>query len=84
MAETFQLEVATPERLLILAKVTEAQIPAASGMIGILPNHAALLGELADITGVETVYRLCSLLPLLGLLTWFLPDIERGRTSWRS
>jgi FSR family fosmidomycin resistance protein-like MFS transporter len=45
---------------------------------------AALLGALADITGVETVYRLCSLLPLLGLLTWFLPDIERGRTSWRS
>ena len=45
---------------------------------------AALLGELADITSVETVYRLCSLLPLLGLLTWFLPDIERKRTSWRS
>ena len=46
MAETFQLEVATPERLLIREPVTEAQIPAASGMIGILPNHAALLGEL--------------------------------------
>lgn len=45
---------------------------------------AALLGELADITSVETVYRLCALLPMLGLLTWFLPDIERGRTSWRS
>jgi MFS transporter, FSR family, fosmidomycin resistance protein len=45
---------------------------------------AALLGELADLTSVETVYRLCALLPLLGLLTWFLPDIERGRTSWRS
>ena len=44
---------------------------------------AALLGELADITSIETVYRLCSLLPLLGLLTWFLPDIERKRTSWR-
>ena len=38
---------------------------------------AALLGELADVTSVETVYRLCALLPLLGLLTWFLPDIER-------
>jgi MFS transporter, FSR family, fosmidomycin resistance protein len=44
---------------------------------------AAALGELADYTSVETVYRLCSVLPLLGLLTWFLPDIERGRTSWR-
>jgi F-type H+-transporting ATPase subunit epsilon len=46
MADTFQLEVATPERLLIQEPVTEAQIPAASGMIGILPNHAPLLGEL--------------------------------------
>ena len=45
---------------------------------------AALLGELADITSIETVYRLCALLPLLGLLTWFLPDIERARTTWRS
>ena len=38
---------------------------------------AAALGKLADLTSVETVYGLCSLLPLLGLLTWFLPDIER-------
>ncbi len=46
MADTFQLEVATPERLMIQEPVTEAQIPAASGMIGILPDHAPLLGEL--------------------------------------
>ena len=45
---------------------------------------AALLGELADVTSIETVYRLCSLLPALGFLTWFLPDIERARTTWRS
>jgi len=29
--------------------------------------------------GVETVYRLCSFLPLAGLLTWFLPRIDEGR-----
>ena len=46
MANTFQLEIATPERLLIRETVTEAQIPAASGMIGVLPDHAPLLGEL--------------------------------------
>jgi MFS transporter, FSR family, fosmidomycin resistance protein len=45
---------------------------------------AALLGELADVTSIETVYQLCSLLPLLGLLTWFLPDIERSNARWRS
>jgi FSR family fosmidomycin resistance protein-like MFS transporter len=40
---------------------------------------AALMGELADITSMTTVYRLCAFLPLLGLLTWFLPKIERPR-----
>ena len=37
---------------------------------------AAALGELADRTSIEFVYRLCAFLPLLGLLTAFLPDIE--------
>jgi MFS transporter, FSR family, fosmidomycin resistance protein len=40
---------------------------------------AALLGELADITSMATVYRICAFLPLLGLFTWFLPKIERPR-----
>lgn len=40
---------------------------------------AALLGLLADSYGVETVYYICSLLPIAGLLTWFLPKIEESR-----
>ena len=40
---------------------------------------AALLGELADHTSISFVYQLCAFLPLLGLLTWFLPKIERPR-----
>lgn len=39
---------------------------------------AALLGDLADRTGIEFIYRLCSYLPALGLLTVFLPTIEGG------
>jgi F-type H+-transporting ATPase subunit epsilon len=46
MAETFLLEVATPERLLVRQPASEAQIPAANGYVGILPGHAALLAEL--------------------------------------
>lgn len=42
----------------------------AFGMGGIA---AALLGVLADHHGIEFVYRLCSYLPLAGLLTIFLP-----------
>ena len=46
MADSFQLEVATPERLLLQEEVREAQIPAEGGMIGVLPEHAALLSLL--------------------------------------
>ena len=40
---------------------------------------AAVLGELADGIGIEAVYRLCAFLPAIGLLTAFLPDVERPR-----
>lgn len=46
---------------------------------GIAGVGAALLGELADRTSIEFVYRVCAYLPLLGLLTAFLPNIERRR-----
>lgn len=45
----------------------------AFGMGGI---GAAVLGKLADHTGIQYVFRLCAFLPLLGLLTGFLPDVE--------
>jgi len=40
---------------------------------------AALLGRVADRSGIETVYRACSLLPAIGLLAVFLPSVETGR-----
>ena len=40
---------------------------------------AAALGRIADWTSIDTVYRVCSFLPLIGLLTALLPDIERRR-----
>lgn len=39
---------------------------------------AALLGRLADHYGIETVYNLCSFLPAIGLLAWFLPRVRAG------
>jgi FSR family fosmidomycin resistance protein-like MFS transporter len=38
---------------------------------------AAWLGVLADATSINYVYRLCAFLPLIGLLTALLPDVER-------
>jgi F-type H+-transporting ATPase subunit epsilon len=46
MAETIELEVATPERQLVRETVTDVQIPGKDGYLGILPGHAALLGLL--------------------------------------
>ncbi len=39
---------------------------------------ASALGILADWTSIGYVYHVCSYLPLIGLLTAFLPDIERA------
>jgi FSR family fosmidomycin resistance protein-like MFS transporter len=45
----------------------------AFGMAGL---GAAILGQLADRVGIETVYRVCAYLPLIGLLAALLPDID--------
>ena len=37
---------------------------------------AALLGKLADIKDINFVYHVCSFLPVMGLLTAFLPNLE--------
>lgn len=41
---------------------------------------AALLGEVADRVGIEAVYKICSFIPLIGLLAWFLPRLSAGST----
>ena len=46
MADTFEIEIATPERLLARARAIRAQIPAKDGYLGVLPGHASLLSEL--------------------------------------
>lgn len=46
MADTFQLQVATPERLFVDEQVSEAQIPGKNGYMGILAGHAPLLSAL--------------------------------------
>lgn len=45
------------------------------GMGGI---GSAVLGRLADATSLEYVYQVCSFLPLLGLLTVFLPNTKKA------
>jgi F-type H+-transporting ATPase subunit epsilon len=46
MADTFTLEVVTPERQVVREVVNEAQIPVLGGYIGVLPGHTPLLAEM--------------------------------------
>jgi F-type H+-transporting ATPase subunit epsilon len=61
MADSFELEIATPERQLVREDATEAQIPGKDGFLGILPGHAPLLGllgigALSYVSGGRTRY----------------------------
>jgi FSR family fosmidomycin resistance protein-like MFS transporter len=42
---------------------------------------AAVLGQLADATSIAFVYKVCSFLPLIGVLTVLLPDVEGKRAK---
>jgi len=47
MADTIQLEIVTPERLVVNEAVDYIEIPGKTGYIGVLPGHAPLISELA-------------------------------------
>lgn len=43
---------------------------------GIAGIAAAVLGNIADVRGIEYVYKICAYLPLLGIVTVFLPNVN--------
>ena len=47
MADTFQLEIVTPEKKVVETAAEEVQIPGKNGYLGVLPGHAPLITELA-------------------------------------
>ena len=54
MADTYQLEIVTPEKKVVDTAAEEVQIPGKNGYLGILPGHAPLITELS--VG-EIIYR---------------------------
>ena|SRR5438876_4058221 len=46
MPDTFQLEIVTPEKMVVRDSAEEVQIPGRNGYIGVLPGHAPLITEL--------------------------------------
>lgn len=47
MADTFQLEIVTPEKKVVETAAEEVQIPGKNGYLGVLPGHAPLITELS-------------------------------------
>jgi F-type H+-transporting ATPase subunit epsilon len=77
MADTFQLEVVTPERLVIKDVADEMQIPGKNGYLGILPGHAPLITEL----GVgEISYRVGSATHHL-CIAWGFAEVLPGKVT---
>ena len=55
MADTIQLEIVTPERLVVNEAAEYIEIPGKTGYLGVLPGHAPLISELA---AGELTYRI--------------------------
>jgi len=47
MVDTFQLEIVTPDKMVVRDVAEEMQIPGKNGYLGVLPGHAPLITELA-------------------------------------
>ncbi len=64
MADTFQLQVATPEKSVVDEQVTTVELPGMDGYLGVLAGHAPLLSALGEGTltyssgGAQTVLKI--------------------------
>ena len=61
MADTLELEIVTPDKLLVRERVEQVQIPGKTGELGVLPGHAPLIttltiGEISYRQGTNTHY----------------------------
>ena len=61
MADTLELEIVTPDKLLVRERVEQLQIPGKNGELGVLPGHAPLItgltiGEISYRQGTNTHY----------------------------
>ncbi len=75
---------AFPAILVYAHEVLPGRVGFVSGMFfgfsfGLGGLGAAVMGGLADAYGIATVYQICSYLPAIGVVAWFLPDITRER-----
>lgn len=77
----FIMASAFPAILVFATELLPGNVGAIAGLFfglafGLAGIGSAVLGKLADATSIEFVMNACSYLPLIGLLTWFLPDLR--------
>ncbi len=77
---------AFPAIVVFAQELLPGRVGAVSGLFfgfafGFAGLGAALLGQLADATSINVVFSVCSFLPAIGLLTWFLPHIDPPQKS---
>lgn len=80
------LSSAFPAILLYAQELLPYQLGLISGLFfglafGVAGIASAVLGKFADIYGIEAIYQVCAYMPLLGLITWFLPDLQKIKFS---
>ncbi len=80
----FILSSAFPAILVYAQELMPGKIGMISGLFfgfafGMGGLGSALLGVLADATDIYFVYHVCSFLPLIGLITWMLPDLRKEK-----
>lgn len=78
----FILSSAFPAILLYAQELLPYKLGLISGLFfglafGIAGIASAVLGNMADQYGIEAVYNVCAYMPLLGLVTYFLPNLQR-------
>lgn len=78
----FMLSSAFPAILLYSQELLPNHLGMVSGLFfgfafGVGGIASAVLGDFADTYGIEAIYRFCAYMPLLGLITCFLPNLKK-------
>ena len=78
------LSSAFPAILLYAQELLPTKLGLISGLFfgfafGVAGIASAVLGNMADKFGIEAVYNVCAYMPLLGLVTWFLPNLKKAK-----
>jgi FSR family fosmidomycin resistance protein-like MFS transporter len=76
------LSSAFPAILVYAQELLPGKIGLMSGLFygfafGIAGIASAVLGNMADKYGLDSIYHICAYMPLLGLIAWFLPDLKK-------